>query len=128
MALKNIAILAITLISLLVMLPYGLEKLAYAMLVAGCFDFLINTWVLKKVIGLEVIDFVRAMVPNIILALVCGFATYVISVLIDFSVTTPFVSVGVVASVLPVVWIVTVGLLRHPLYFELRSIVMNRLG
>jgi O-antigen/teichoic acid export membrane protein len=111
-----------TILAMVCSVPYGLKAIAWSMVGLGLFDFLVSSWALKKVINLSIIQFLKKMAPNFILVASCYFFALTIDYIVDFQTFLPLYSFLILATVMPVVWLLTIWLIKHPILYELTPI------
>lgn len=126
MVTKEAIVFVIFVAGIVVAFPYGLESVAWALVVSSAVNVVLTSLILKWSIGLGLMSFIGMMMPNIILTAACWVAAYLIGLFIDFETASPFLSIGVVAAILPWVWLGTAVLLRHEIYQELKGLVVRR--
>lgn len=119
MVTKELVIFGLYLSLIIVAAPYGLTSIAWAMLIAAGIDAVLSTLIMHKVLRLSPVRFYRALMPNAILAAICWLATWLLGLWVDFSSPAILRSIGVVAFVLPFIWLAGLKLLRHPMYDEI---------
>lgn len=119
MLLKESVIFLVTLVSVTIAYPFGLTAMAWGMAISGLVEFLVNSWSLKKAIGLSLFSFVSSMRSNLIISVVCWGVTHLIDSLVHFETRMPLLSIGIVAAILPVIWLSSVFVLNHPVRDEI---------
>lgn len=99
--------------------PLGLLAVAGVFVVAGLADLLGTTWLLTRFLGLRPIQMLKAWLGNALLTLVCWVVADLIFV--DGSADSVGISSSfwAVAAVLPLVWLTTLFVVRHPLRHEI---------
>jgi O-antigen/teichoic acid export membrane protein len=103
--------------------PYGLQAVANVFVILGLVEISVVTWLLAKRLGLRVWTFYRALLPNVLITVICAFATVLISQYVNFEASNAWKPVGAVAIVLPPVWFLSLALFRHPLLAEILRMV-----
>jgi hypothetical protein len=63
------------------------------------------------------------MAPNFLLMIICTLAALIIDLSINFDLAPPILSLALLASIMPVVWLTTVRFIKHPIYFEILPIL-----
>jgi hypothetical protein len=104
---------------------YGLEAVAYSFIGASFFDFFLTSALLVKVSGLRIRSFLLAWLPNVWVSVVCGGATYGISLYVDFTSTNYWMPIFTIMLILPPVWFLMLWVVRHPLHQELVRLLVN---
>lgn len=123
MVAKELLIFLLFIVSMIIVYPYGLEAVAWSLVGTSFTNLVLTSILLKYAIGLRLLSFYGAWIPNLVLSLVCWWTTWGIDQVIDFSVSAPIISIGYVAAILPIVWVVTAGLLKHDIYYEIRNLI-----
>lgn len=99
--------------------PIGFQAVAYSFVALGMLEIVVVTWLLVRVLDLKIVVFYRALLPNLLISLVCAAATYVISIWISFEAEPAWKPIGVIALCLPLIWFSLLWVLGHPLYKEM---------
>ncbi|WP_418140118.1 oligosaccharide flippase family protein [Marinobacter sp. MA] len=102
--------------------PLGLEAVASAFVLVGFADAVITTFILARVMGLKAFVFFRAWLSNLGLAVICWLAAELIytgGMNAGMEMSTAFLSV---ALCLPVVWVSSLYLIKHPVRGEVTTI------
>ncbi|GGX49600.1 oligosaccharide flippase family protein [Saccharospirillum salsuginis] len=105
---------------------YGLEAVAWSLVFSAIFNMVLTSWVLKYCIQLNIVPFIRAMLPNIVLTAICWAVTCIIDLFVNFDQSDPVFSIAIVALVLPPVWLLTVMVLNHDIYQEIKNLVLKK--
>lgn len=121
--LKELVLLVMAIALVVVSFPYGLNSVASAFILLGIIEVSMVSWILKRLLGLELVPFYRRLWPNLLIAGVCGLATWGISFVVPFSAEDAWKPVGALAICLPLVWMGALFLIRHPLSDELMGVV-----
>jgi len=121
--LKQFIMFVATVITLLLSVRFGLQVLSWSMVGIGFFESILCTIVLKKAINLSPWHFIKAMTPNFLLTLSCIFAALLIDLSINFELAPPILSLALLATIMPVIWLTTVWFIKHPIYFEILPIM-----
>ncbi|PTB99218.1 polysaccharide biosynthesis protein [Marinobacter sp. Z-F4-2] len=104
---------------LILVFPFGLKTVAQAFLLLGLVELLMVTWILSKKLGFYILNFYQSLLPSIVITLVCAGTTLCIDLIVPFDSVEPWKPVSVIALVLPVVWLVALRFMKHPLLFEI---------
>lgn len=99
--------------------PMGFQAVAYAFLILGILETVLVTWILVRVLDLNVMLFYRSLLPNLLISLICAAATFAISVWISFEAEPAWKPIIAIALCLPPIWLLSLMALRHPLYKEI---------
>ena len=99
--------------------PHGLLAVASMFLILGFLEVVAVTWLLAKRLDLHVGTFYRALLPNALVTIICALATALIAQYVDFEASNAWKPVGIIALVLPPVWLMSLALFRHPLLAEI---------
>lgn len=98
---------------------FGLEAIAVAFVVSGVWEITVTSIILAKKIKLSFFRLFKAWLPNIVVTLVCGGTTYLISLMVDFGSSNFWKPILIIAAVMPPVYLATLKILSHPLFDEL---------
>jgi O-antigen/teichoic acid export membrane protein len=120
---KQFIMFVATVITLLLSVRFGLQVLSWSMVGIGVFESILCTIVLKKAINLSPWHFIKSMAPNFLLMIICTLAALIIDLSINFDLAPPILSLALLASIMPVVWLTTVRFIKHPIYFEILPIL-----
>lgn len=101
----------------------GLQAVAKSFIVLGVFEIVLASWLLRCAVNLEIVPFFGALSSNLVLSVICAAATFAISHFVSFDHEQAWRPVGVIALCLPIVWLVSLKVLRHPLYGEIRLLL-----
>jgi O-antigen/teichoic acid export membrane protein len=119
---KSLVIFAITTVMVYTGYEFGLSGVAWAFALSGLVDFIYTSVLMQLLVGLSFYKFLKFMLPNIIVALLCGATTYLIDVVIDFDSGNAFFSIAVLVPVVGLAWLAILILLCHPIISELANI------
>ena len=126
LALKEFFVFIVFFAAIAGLYPYGLEAIALGFVGAAILDFLASSVALHYTIGLEFISFVRSWASNIAITAACAGATLLISLVIDFSTRHFWIPILAIAIVMPVVWLASVWLFKHPLFAEIERLIPKK--
>jgi O-antigen/teichoic acid export membrane protein len=119
---KALVIFVFTAIMVYVGYQFGLSGVAWGFAIAGLLDFIYTSFLMQLLVGLSFFKFLNCMLPNIIIALLCGGTTYLIDIAIDFDSANAFFSITLLVPIVGLVWLATLILMRHPIITELANI------
>ncbi|AKO52760.1 polysaccharide biosynthesis protein [Marinobacter psychrophilus] len=103
--------------------PMGLQAVAKSFIVLGIFEIILVSSLLTRAVHLKTGPFFLALLPNLMLSVICAASTVAISHFVSFNDEQAWRPVGVIALCLPIVWLVSLKVLRHPLYGEIRLLL-----
>jgi len=126
MLVKEGVAFAVLLPAIILAYPHGLEWVARAFVLAGIFEWLWVTVLLRLVIGLSPWRFLRAWWSNLAVTAVCMGVTLGIEHLLPFSGPGFWQPIVAVALILPWVWLLSLKLLGHPLFDEVIRLFRHR--
>lgn len=126
LVIKEAITFTIFILGIILTFRYGLQAVAWSMVFSSAVNMTLTSWVLRYCIRLKILPFIGAMVPNIVLTVVCWLTTYVIGLFVDFDQADPIFSIAIVMLILPPVWLVTVMTLKHDIYRELKGLLKRR--
>jgi O-antigen/teichoic acid export membrane protein len=119
---KQFVMFVTTMVAIITAAPYGLEIIAWSMVAIGLVDFIVCSIALKIAINLRPVTFCKNMLPNVILVLTCFLSAFAIDLILNFQTAPPIYSFLVLAFIMPIVWLTTVFLLKHPIYLEIKPL------
>jgi O-antigen/teichoic acid export membrane protein len=119
---KALVIFVVTAVMVYMGYQFGLSGVAWGFTIAGLLDFIYTSFLMQLLVGLSFYKFLKCMLPNIIIALLCGGTTYLIDMTIDFDSANAFFSIALLVPIVGLVWLATSILLRHPIIIELSNI------
>lgn len=107
---------------------WGLQGAGYAFVFSGLVDFVVSCYFLKFKVGVRVIPYCLSLLPSAFIALICWVVVWIVSFISPFSTTAPVYTILQITLVLPLVWIVSVFLVKHPIRDELIKVYNDSLG
>jgi len=113
---------------IIIAMPYGLDAVAFAFVIASVWDILLTSVVLKNLIGLSIMTFIKGWLPNFAVTATCWGATFLISNMISFESNEYWLPILIIAAVLPLVWFLSLKVFNHPLYDELINLLKGILS
>lgn len=120
---KEIIVFVSRLSAVLIAAPHGLLMVAWAMVLAGVVEVIVNTWVVKYAIGISLRRFCVAFIPNVILAVTCWGVLKILMTFVDFEAINPWIALLIIGGCMVPVWLGTLYSIRH----EAWKIVMQML-
>lgn len=123
MVFKDALILVAAFILVILAFPSGLQAVAYAFIILGLIETVIVTCLLAWVFRLKVVPFYVALLPNLYISIICGSVTWIISNFVPFTSQQPWKPIGVIAILLPIIWLLLLKLFRHPLLNEIYLLI-----
>lgn len=119
---KEVFLLVLRIICLYLASVYlGEMGVAFTILVINIFEFLLNSYIVKTIIGVNYIDIFRNSLKNFIISLICWtFAAAVLAITNFESALSGFLFFVIV---MPLVWLLSIYITRHPLYEHLIRIL-----
>lgn len=118
MVLKEGGLFVLYIVGIALAFPSGLSAVAGVFTAVGLVDLVVTTWILTRFVGLQPLKMARAWLPNFLVTVLCWGAAFLI-----FS-NGEFISKGIpnafwaVAAILPLVWLMMIFVVRHPLKKE----------
>lgn len=119
---KDLLVFIVFCSSFYLLFGYGMQVATYSFIIAGILEFCLLTLLLSKGIDLGLTAYIKSQSSNISITLVCAAAALAVDQLVDFTDHTPALDIAVIAVVLPLAWLSSVYLLKHPLADELTAI------
>lgn len=93
--------------------PYGLELIAWSIVLSGVIELIVNTWFIKEATDLSVRNLVIAFIPNALITLGCWLVAIMVDYAMPFRETNPWLSIAVLAVTVTPTWLVLLKLTRH---------------
>lgn len=128
MVLKETAVFLILVIAIIFSFPYGLNYISYAFVVSGTFDVFITSIILRFLIGISFSDLMNAWKGNLIITLACLMATLMIKSEVSFATSHVWTPIILISIIMPIVWVLSLRIIKHPLYFELLGLLAKYRG
>ncbi|SFR58731.1 Membrane protein involved in the export of O-antigen and teichoic acid [Marinobacter daqiaonensis] len=125
MLIKDLVIFLLLVMGVIAAYPAGLERIAQVFMLVGFFEVFFITLVLRACIGLKPMAFASAWLPNLAIAAGCGVMTLVVRQLIDFELAPAWQPAVALTLVMPPLWLLLLYLLGHPLFKELRGVLLS---
>jgi len=110
---KEVAIFTARLVAIVCAAPYGLEAVAWAMVISGVVEFVINTYVVKMVLGLKVHQQIIALLPTLFVTLISWLSLLFLTSIYDIEGNNAWLSLAVIAPYAIVVWLLSLWLVKH---------------
>lgn len=107
---------------------WGLQGAGYAFVFSGLVDFVVSCYFLKFKVGVKVIPYCLSLLPSALIAFTCWSAAWFISFVSPFSTTAPVFTILQIALALPLVWVASAFLIKHPIRDELIKAYNDCLG
>ena len=126
MAVKESIVFFSTACLIIMAFPSGLNFLAKMFVLAGLIDFLVSASLVKRLIGLGIIEFLRSWTSNALVTASCVTATYLIGLFVPFNSDKGWLALLLIAGILPFVWIFSLYLFRNHLFNEFRNLVLRK--
>ncbi|MDO6442524.1 oligosaccharide flippase family protein [Marinobacter sp. 2_MG-2023] len=129
MLLKEIVVLLFFLMLIFSVYPkWGLLGVGYAFIFSGFIDFLVSSYFMKLKVELEFFVYLRSLFSSVVVAASCWMSTYLISCVFPYDTTAPIFSLLQISIVLPVVWISTIFITKHPIKNEIIRLYKIKFG
>jgi O-antigen/teichoic acid export membrane protein len=122
---KQFVMFVTTMVAIITAAPHGLEIIAWSMVAIGLVDFIVCSIALKIAINLSPLKFCKNMLPNAFLVIICFLSAVAIDIVLDFQTSSPINSFLALAFIMPLVWLTSVFLLKHPIYQEIKPLIHN---
>lgn len=123
MLIKQIIFFVLTFVCVYVGFQYGLEGVAWGLAFVAFSDFVMSAIVLYIAIKLGFFQFLRGIASCIMLTLTCLGAALLLDYWMNFETTAPLISLLTLMLVMPLVWLLSVFVFRHPIYFEIKRLL-----
>jgi O-antigen/teichoic acid export membrane protein len=117
---RELLLLSVCIVGVWVLFPFGLKFAALAFVAVGAVDLVFGAWILTARMNLRPADIALAWLPNLGLASVCGLVSWTLKEWFVFDESTPWFAVLILALVLTPVWYLGLGMVRNPLWDEIK--------
>lgn len=119
---KEVLVFVFFVIAVISAYPFGLEAIAISFVGIALLDALASALALRQTIALGIFSFLRAWMGTFTITVVCALATVIIARFVDFNSLQYWIPILVIGVILPVVWLASLKLFRHPLFDEVEKI------
>ncbi|MCK0163986.1 oligosaccharide flippase family protein [Marinobacter sp. S6332] len=127
MVIREIIPFAILVPLIIASYPGGLQAIAKSFVVVGIVDFILTCILLNYAIGLQVHRFFLAYWSNLLTLGTCTGATWLIDKQIPLDSIPAWQAIGLLALIIPLIWIGSLAMCKHPLYREIAKMIVDRL-
>lgn len=125
---KEVMIFCLLGVSIWSFYPYGFESVGYAFVCVSICEFVICLVLLVKFLDLKIFDYFRSLFKSAGIAIVCFLAASIIDEILELNDYGGNSKVFTCALILPIVWILCLYVLKHPLFEEIARIFKFRLS
>lgn len=101
---------------------WELVGVAYAFIFTGVVDFIVSGYFMKLKVGLGFLTYCRSLISSVIVTFLCWGAAYILSIAYPYQVTDSVVSMLQISILLPIVWLLSIFITRHPISKEISDI------
>jgi O-antigen/teichoic acid export membrane protein len=116
---KESVILLVYFLGVFFSFPYGLKAIAFSFVIGSLFEVIFKSLLLRKLNDLQLLVFYRAWVPTLLITVSCFLCTYILGIWINFQSEDLLMPILSVLVILPIVWIISLKIFSHSLYFEI---------
>ena len=113
---KEVIVFAARLVAVFAAAPYGMLMIAWALVVTGFIELIVNAWVIKKSLSIGIYRQAAAFFPNVVIAAACWGSLKLLGLYIDFKVLNPWLSLVVIGVSMMVVWLISLRLTKHEVW------------
>jgi len=117
---REFVLLVVCVVGVLALFQFGLLFAALAFVLVGCVDVALGSWIVAKRFGLMPIRVLFAWLPNFALSVTCGLTAWLLNQWLGLDSAAPWYAVLMLGLVVTPVWYLGLGLLRNPLWDEVR--------
>lgn len=110
---KEVIIFIIRFAAVLSAAPYGILMVAWAMVMAGIAELLINSWAIKKSIGIGYRRLAQDLLPSLIVTVICWGFLKLLSLFIPFESLNSWISLIIVGITMIPVWLLSLRITKH---------------
>lgn len=126
MVIKDGALFILLLVGLILAQPLGLQVVASVFLILGVVDFIMITFILKRIIKFSLVGFLKEWSKNILTLVICVITTWYIGKHVPFTTPEYWKPVLAISLILPPIWFFCLLITRHPLAGELLSLAKRQ--
>ena len=123
MVIKEVSVFVLLALAVVIAFPYGLNIVAFAFVAVGAIDLVLTSLVLRSCIGVRFTALFRAWRANFAVTLVCLGVTFAVDELVSFKINPAWRPVLFIAAVLPLIWLISLKIFRHPLLDEITRLL-----
>ena len=116
---KQLVLLSISCF-ILFLTKLDLTQLCYGLIIIALIDYILTGLLLKYLLGLSSIEFIQAHIKNIIISVIVGIVACIIDLFIDLESTTLGYSIIILMATMPIMWLGSIFIVKHPLVYEIR--------
>ncbi|MDO3722583.1 oligosaccharide flippase family protein [Marinobacter sp. chi1] len=125
MIFKEAGLLIAVFILVIVSYPLSLQAVANAFIIVGFLEIFLVTVLLVRLFGLNVGLFYKSLSSSLLIAALCSFVAWLISMLVPFDQVQSWKPVLLISLILPPIWLILLKCFGHPLYKELSSAIFS---
>ncbi|WP_097461231.1 oligosaccharide flippase family protein [Mangrovitalea sediminis] len=120
---KDALIFLAFIISLVLYFRYSLIGLAYSYLLTSLFSLMITTLILKMATNFSAKIFIKSIIPSLNLTIICLIFSEILKRAIDHFSLNPYLTISIVALIMPIFWLSAATLTRHAISHEIKDII-----
>lgn len=113
---KEVIVFAARLVAVFIAAPYGMLMIAWALVITGFIELIVNAWVIKKSLNIGIYRQAAAFFPNVVIAAACWGSLKLLGLFIDFSALNPWLSLFIIGMCMVVVWLIALRLTKHEVW------------
>lgn len=125
---KELVLLILAVVFVIGAFRFGLNAVASSFVLLGVVELILVSWLLRRILGLNLLSFFKTLSPNILISIFCGLVTWGISFLIPFESEAAWKPTVAILLCLPPVWVASLFLLKHPLASEVRNLIKRAIS
>jgi len=125
---KELVLLILAVTFVISAFPFGLNAIASSFVLLGIIELVLVSWLLKRFLALDYITFYKQFFPNVLISVICGLTTWGISFFISFESEPAWKPVLAIFFCLPVTWLGSLFLFKHPLASELGNLTRRAIS
>ena len=104
---------------------FGLEAIAISISIVSFIDFLYTSVLLKIILGIEYLAFIRKIMPILVLVSIIIAEMVLLESTIGFTTHEPKFSLSIVIPIVTVSWIIGIKVLNLDIYGEIERTIKN---
>lgn len=113
MMIKEIISFAVKIALIILAVPYGLEMVAWGVVISGGVDLIVTSLMLNGTLGLTVRALITGFMPNIVLAALCWTTLRILSFYIDFHHINAWLALLIIGAAMVPTWMIGLKLTKN---------------
>lgn len=128
MMIKEIISFAVKIALIILAVPYGLEMVAWGVVISGGVDLIVTSLMLNGTLGLTVRALITGFMPNIVLAALCWTTLRILSFYIDFHHINAWLALLIIGAAMVPTWIIGLRLTKNAAWGFINDVIKKGLS